>query len=229
VQCRNYGCRQRYREENNADDACQRHTGPPIFHDAKKAWSCCPETTAWDWDGFMEIRGCARGRHSTAAPAHVFAASPTVAAAAAVAEAEAAAAGTAGGGGAGGGGAGGGAGGGSGDGGGEVKSIDAWNAANPDAPSSVGSLAASLARGPPRKRVVRAADGAVKCIRYGCGVFFTEADNGPDACRHHASAPVFWEGSKWWSCCPRHKHMEFEAFMAEPGCCVGAHEPGDEE
>lgn len=212
VACKNYGCRQRYREEDNNDEACKHHTQPPMFHEGKKMWSCCPDSTAWDWDGFMQIAGCVRGRHSTVAPAQVFAVSPTVAAAAAAASAS----------------------GGAGSSGsaaegasGSVKSIEAYNAANPDAPSSIASLAATLAKGPPRKLVIRESDGAKQCIHFGCNKFFQDADNGPDACLHHEKPPVFWEGSKWWGCCPR-KHMEFDAFMAEPGCRRGPHEAGDE-
>lgn len=215
VACKNYGCRQRFREEDNAADACKHHTAPPMFHEGKKMWSCCPDSTAWDWEGFMQIGGCAVGRHSTVAPAQLFAVSPTVAAAASAAAAAAASGGA------------GSCGSAADTGSGAVKSIDDYNAANPDAPTSVTSLAATLAKGPSRKLVVRESDGAKQCIHFGCNKFFLDSDNGPEACVHHEKGPVFWEGSKWWNCCPR-KHMEFEAFMAEPGCKRGPHEAGDE-
>ena len=33
-----------------------------------KYWSCCPHKKAYDWESFMEIMGCATGRHSDIKP-----------------------------------------------------------------------------------------------------------------------------------------------------------------
>lgn len=55
-------------QSENTDTACLHHTGPPVFHEGRKGWSCCKDNAgglAYDWDGFMKIKGCARGRHST--------------------------------------------------------------------------------------------------------------------------------------------------------------------
>jgi disease resistance protein len=60
--CRNPGCGVKFREVDNADDACAHHPGPPVFHERKKGWRCC-DRHAWDFDEFMRIPPCARGRH----------------------------------------------------------------------------------------------------------------------------------------------------------------------
>ena len=44
--------------------ACRHHTKPPVFHETAKYWSCCPHKKAYDWESFMEIKGCAHGMHT---------------------------------------------------------------------------------------------------------------------------------------------------------------------
>eukprot|EP01035_Chromulina_nebulosa_P019873 gene19873-25825_t len=62
--CKNYGCNQYYTEEDNVEDSCTHHTGPPIFHDTAKFWSCCPDRKAFDFESFQAIAGCAVSKHS---------------------------------------------------------------------------------------------------------------------------------------------------------------------
>ncbi len=76
VKCRNYGCQQMFDEEDNPDGSCVHHTGPPIFHDTIKFWSCCKDRKAYDFEGFQEIKGCAAGKHNTADPGQTIGASP---------------------------------------------------------------------------------------------------------------------------------------------------------
>lgn len=76
VRCRNYGCNAYYREEENFEGACQHHTGPPIFHDTMKCWSCCRDRKAFDFESFQLITGCATGMHSSIPPTVTIAASP---------------------------------------------------------------------------------------------------------------------------------------------------------
>lgn len=62
--CTNAGCKDKvYFDIDNADEACSYHIGKPIFHDLKKYWSCC-KTETWDWDEFLKIPTCAKGRHN---------------------------------------------------------------------------------------------------------------------------------------------------------------------
>ena len=65
--CRNAGCGVRYTEAENADDACRYHPGPPVFHERKKGWACC-DVHVYDFDEFMRVPPCARGRHRAHPP-----------------------------------------------------------------------------------------------------------------------------------------------------------------
>ena len=68
VRCKNYGCNQYFLEADNSDTSCHHHTGPPIFHDTMKCWSCCKDVKkAYDFEEFQKIKGCAIGKHSTVA------------------------------------------------------------------------------------------------------------------------------------------------------------------
>lgn len=78
MRCRNYGCNQWFKEDENSDTACRHHVAPPMFHETRKGWSCCKDRLAYDWDEFMKIEGCTSGRHSTVAPDQTFAVSPTL-------------------------------------------------------------------------------------------------------------------------------------------------------
>lgn len=64
ARCVNYGCQQEYVVAENAADACQHHTGAPVFHDAGKFWSCCPKLVKYDFDSFLKVPGCATSSHS---------------------------------------------------------------------------------------------------------------------------------------------------------------------
>ena len=60
--CKNPGCGRKFRERDNADDACEHHSGAPIFHETEKGWSCCGKLV-YDFDDFLKLAPCARGRH----------------------------------------------------------------------------------------------------------------------------------------------------------------------
>ncbi|CEF99603.1 Cysteine/histidine-rich domain [Ostreococcus tauri] len=68
--CKRPGCGLKFRERDNAGDACVFHSGAPIFHETKKGWSCCTaDKLVYDFDDFLKIAPCARGRHdANAAP-----------------------------------------------------------------------------------------------------------------------------------------------------------------
>ena len=212
IRCKNFGCNQFFTEAENSDTACRHHVKPPVFHDTKKGWSCCPKRV-YDWDEFQQLAGCTVGRHSAVPPAGPsIAASPTVAAAAAAGGA------SSGSGGSGGGGA-----------GAAVKDISSWNTANPEAATAAGSAAKSVAKR--KQRPAPRADGKAKCVNPGCQQLYDVAGNSATACRYHAGAPVFHDRAKYWSCCPK-KAYDFDAFMALPRCMTGPHRdfiPDEEE
>jgi len=66
--CKNYGCQKMFDEEENTDESCEHHSGPPVFHDTMKCWSCCRDNKAYDFENFQLIKGCNTGKHSTADP-----------------------------------------------------------------------------------------------------------------------------------------------------------------
>ncbi|KAG5191019.1 chp-1 [Tribonema minus] len=211
LRCRNYGCGARYAEADNHARACAHHTAPPVFHDTKKGWSCCAKRV-YDWDEFQAIAGCATGPHSTVDPKVQIAPSPTAVAAAAADAAAAAAAGAdasaaaapA-----------------------PVRSIEAYNAANPQAATAAGSVLKAAAAAP---RCTRRADGTARCLNKGCKAQdFVVAENARDACTHHRLGPVFHDTGKYWACCPDRVKYEFDDFLAIPGCCRGYHQDGSGE
>ncbi|CAH8640881.1 unnamed protein product [Dicrocoelium dendriticum] len=79
LQCYNKGCGQKFDPATNSSGgilfssywltlgACQYHPGQPIFHDAKKKWSCCQKFST-DFSEFLSIKGCTKGEHSNVCP-----------------------------------------------------------------------------------------------------------------------------------------------------------------
>lgn len=106
----------------------------------------------------------------------------------------------------------------------QLKSIAAFNTANPEAASAVASAVKSVAR-----KSSRNADGTAKCQRKGCQKTFTVADNGLESCRYHTGQPIFHDAVKMWSCCPDRRCFDFDEFLAVPGCAVGLHDDGEIE
>lgn len=204
VRCKNYGCNKYFDPESNAEDACFHHTGPPVFHDTLKYWSCCSDQKAFDFETFQEIRGCACGPHSTVNAGSVISASPNATVPGAGGSA---------------------AGGGSGsDAGPVIKSIADFNTSNPTAVSSEQSAVKTITA----RKSSRKADGlTATCQRKGCQQTFSLADNHSRACLHHAGSAVFHDAAKFWSCCPDKKKFDFEAFLAVPGCRRGCHDDGE--
>jgi len=60
------------------------------------------------------------------------------------------------------------------------------------------------------------------CSNKGCGKQYSEPSNTNTACEYHFGEPVFHEGLKGWSCCPK-KTPDFEEFLKIPGCVTGKH------
>lgn len=61
--CRHLGCQQYYDPTQNNEGSCTYHPQNPVFHDTIKYYGCCPKTQAYDWDRFMKIAGCTKGKH----------------------------------------------------------------------------------------------------------------------------------------------------------------------
>jgi disease resistance protein len=62
------------------------------------------------------------------------------------------------------------------------------------------------------------------CCNGGCQVKkYREEDNHDKACQYHRLGPVFWDGGKYWGCCPDQKKWEWDDFICIPGCTIGRH------
>jgi len=60
VACVHLGCNKRFTKDGPFP-SCSYHSGPPVFHETAKFWSCCPQKKAYDWDDFQAIVGCRTG------------------------------------------------------------------------------------------------------------------------------------------------------------------------
>lgn len=58
--CVHFGCNQRF-PHGGPYPECKYHSGPPVFHETAKFWSCCPNKKAYDWEGFQTLPACQKG------------------------------------------------------------------------------------------------------------------------------------------------------------------------
>jgi hypothetical protein len=63
ARCQRKGCQKTFNINENNPTACQYHKGQPVFHDAVKFWSCCPDRKCYDFDEFLAVKGCVTGLH----------------------------------------------------------------------------------------------------------------------------------------------------------------------
>eukprot|EP01038_Epipyxis_sp_PR26KG_P015179 gene15179-20446_t len=63
AKCLRKGCQKTFVVAENHAEACTYHGGQPVFHDAVKIWSCCPDKKCYDFDEFLAVPGCAIGSH----------------------------------------------------------------------------------------------------------------------------------------------------------------------
>jgi len=198
LRCRNYGCNQFYSEESNAENSCCHHSGPPIFHDLVKYWSCCPDRKAYDWDDFQKLSGCCSSKHSTVDP-KVALGVHTLREYTETPSSDA----------------------------GEVKtvlkSISDYNTQNPNAASATSSAVKLTTQ---ERKSTRREDGTAQCRNKGCNKVFPIVENNPTACSYHKGQPIFHDAIKYWTCCSDRKCYDFESFMAVPGCMSGYHDDG---
>lgn len=65
TKCKRQGCGQSYSEERNkarSSDECTYHPLPAIFHEGSKGYACCKRRVL-EFDEFLKIEGCKKGRH----------------------------------------------------------------------------------------------------------------------------------------------------------------------
>jgi len=230
--CQRIGCDAVYDprdpELTNPPGCCRHHPGAPLFHEGNKSWTCCGRKSH-DFSLFMDIAGCATGRHTQRKPPKPATANVSSARGsdAAPTKIEARAAGD------------------------ESASkreecnrcrsgfFCADHAASAEAQAAFG-LTGLESAGPPsseRGVVDDAADEKEDekkpreqvdphlertCRNVGCGEKFTEAENENDSCRFHPGPPIFHERKKGWACCDQTR-WDFDEFLNIPTCAVGRH------
>ncbi|KAG0214497.1 hypothetical protein BGX28_001951 [Mortierella sp. GBA30] len=201
--CTHRGCEKTYDEASNTDTACTFHPQGPIFHEGLKGWSCCSKRVI-SFDQFLAIPGCSIGRH-TDAPREEF---PPQSAADEKVEVPSPAAPSA--------------------------TTTEKNGTEVYGSTPAPAVAAAPAAPKPAAAAPAAAEPIVEeeddlslpvaigktCMRRGCGqTYVSEEESRGDkvVCQYHPGSPVFHEGSKGWSCCPR-KVLEFDEFLKLKGC-----------
>ncbi|KAG0166635.1 hypothetical protein DFQ28_007155 [Apophysomyces sp. BC1034] len=193
--CTRKGCEKEFNEAENAVNFTQE---PRYF---MKGWSCCNKRVV-DFDEFLQLPGCNHGRHSTEKPVTPQPSEKVATSAASQVTKD---------------------------------GVEVYGQVKQAAPKPVAVAPVAKAETEQKKEpeVEEEDDESVPvpvgtiCKRRGCGIDYkdesTSRSNGTEAaCRYHPGAPVFHEGSKGWSCCPR-KVLEFEEFLKIQGCKVGKH------
>eukprot|EP01147_Barroeca_monosierra_P001780 gene1781-4891_t len=66
--CTNNACSTRYVDESSNDETCFYHPGAPVFHECYKYWSCCPTKKTYEFDEFLDFKGCSTGKHCWVKP-----------------------------------------------------------------------------------------------------------------------------------------------------------------
>ncbi|CAG5073332.1 Similar to CHORD: Cysteine and histidine-rich domain-containing protein (Drosophila melanogaster) [Cotesia congregata] len=200
--CYHRGCGQDYDPDDNKPDSCVHHPGVPVFHDAYKGWSCCNKKCT-DFTEFLNIKGCTKSEHSNEKPPEPEKPAVDKSKAAEVIEYRA-----------------------------PVNTEPTIERPPFDTPQKTMQPVVSQAlmdqvksfitntESLPESLVVKVGQ---SCKNRGCSVTFTGTDSDNTKCVHHPGVPVFHEGLKYWSCCPRKKMTDFDQFEKHPGCSEGTH------
>lgn len=205
--CYNKGCNKKYDPASNNDDACCYHPGGPIFHDAKKKWSCCSKYST-DFSEFMNFPGCMTGMHNPNKPELpakkemspekekcVVESTPTPQPKPTPME---------------------------------RPSVDGVMMPLPVviAPSLKSQLEKLRLNETSSESAQEFSEVAVAygttCKNGGCKKSYSGPESNNEVCKYHPGVPIFHEGMKYWSCCKK-RTPDFDAFMEQVGCNSGNH------
>ena len=195
--CKNNGCKKKYSESENNNDACCFHPGLPIFHDCKKGWTCC-QVIVYDWDEFQKIKGCQVGPHvpkdlNQVKPndqSEFFQSKTVTDAQQSLVNVESEVKPV-------------------------VKSIDEFNSTQKEIQESKTEIP---------KSIIITASGKYKCSNKGCNKEYTEEENIESSCSFHSGQPIFHDLKKYWSCCKK-ETWDWDEFVKLPTCQTGKHVP----
>ncbi|KAG7157930.1 Cysteine and histidine-rich domain-containing protein-like [Homarus americanus] len=205
VQCYNKGCGQKFKLEENTDDACEYHPGAPIFHDAYKGWSCCNKKST-DFTTFLNTKGCTKGRHNPDKPVEPQKPKIDQSTRDEVITVESSK---------------------------QAPALPRPEFDSPlkRLPLTVSqSLKQALEKTEGQKDTENKTDGDEKnicgvkigenCQNNGCKISYEGEHSNLDMCKYHPGIPIFHEGLKYWSCC-RKKTTDFTEFLEQLGCSTG--------
>lgn len=65
ARCRNHGCNKEFLVESNNESACVYHKEGPVIWDTQKYWKCCPHSKCYEFEDFLQVRGCCIGPHQS--------------------------------------------------------------------------------------------------------------------------------------------------------------------
>ncbi|CAK5010131.1 unnamed protein product [Meloidogyne enterolobii] len=205
--CYNKGCGAKFNPDENKEDSCIFHPGPPYFHDAYKIWKCCNKKST-DFSTWLSFEGCTRGPHNPDKPCNDV---PKVLPSQSEVEEKMIVWN------------------------GLNKPAERSKAENRErvqisvqmTESSRKALENELQR---RKENVEIIDEiqnlklliGTGCINNACKATYTGPETDLQECLHHPGNAIFHEGMKYWSCCER-KTTDFGAFLDQQGCSRGKH------
>ncbi|XP_024537285.1 cysteine and histidine-rich domain-containing protein RAR1 [Selaginella moellendorffii] len=207
VQCQRIGCDALFSPDQNDDEnACCYHPGPPLFHDGGKQWSCCKQQSH-DFSLFLSIPGCTHGKHTSEKPKPAPKSSKTVPQGDAsntnclrckqgfyCSD--------------------------------HGSKISCGPVAAPskdvEKPAAKEASQSSVQAAPAALSNVIDLDAKRTCRNKGCGKAFTERENHETACSYHPGPAVFHDRSRGWACCDVHV-KEFDEFLEIPPCSKGWH------
>lgn len=197
--CTRPGCNATYTDEQNEDGACVFHVGTPVFHEGKKAWSCCNQKKVLTFEEFMEIPGCAIGKHTDESAKKPELASPNKPQDSGVKKVSS-----------------------------DNNGVEVYSTGAAPLTKSVGSAPAPAPE-PEYADVPYEEDSAdavveagTKCRRNGCNAVYKGKESKTEDCFFHPGAPLFHEAVKGWTCCKSRK-TEWEDFLQIEGCLIGKH------
>ena len=232
--CQRIGCDAVYDPRDpaatNPPGCCRYHPGAPLFHEGNKSWTCCGRKSH-DFSLFMDIAGCATGRHTQRKPPKPATANVTARDSAGVKPRKLET---------------------------RVDTKDpnpssssasakredcnrcrsgffcSDHSASAEAPAeTVAETVASATEtrliasetsqpGQPSEPTSVDPHETQICRNVGCGEKFTEAENDDAACAFHPGPPIFHERKKGWACCDQTR-WDFDEFLKIPTCAVGRH------
>jgi len=196
--CGNTGCTKEFTNKENSDTACQFHPGNPKFHEGNKGYDCCWKKRVISFDEFLNLPGCAIGRHKKFVKPPETAKPPASKVDNVPLELEMS----------------------TGADGKEVYRPAGRTGAAPAKPKELPKPWVPPVEVPdPENAVIPV---GARCLHQGCEAVYKDPSSRVEECVYHSGSPVFHEGSKGWQCCKGFT-LIFEDFLNAPGCTKGKH------